>query len=186
MNTFDTRDDMIATLVPKNGVYAELGIFKGDFSKKLYSILQPSKLVLIDLFDGIVGSGDQDGNNFSLINIADVYKTLQLDNRFTFLKGDTSSILATFEDNAFDMVYIDADHSYDGCKKDLDIAFLKVKPGGWIMGHDYEINKNKAKREWVFGVRKAVDEFCKKHNLSIAAKGMDGYVSYAIKIPTTS
>jgi hypothetical protein len=33
---------MIAALVPKNGVYAELGIFKGDFSKKLHSILQPA------------------------------------------------------------------------------------------------------------------------------------------------
>lgn len=36
-----------------------------------------------------------------------------------------------------DLVFIDADHSYEGCHRDI-IAWLKVvKPGGWIGGHDY-------------------------------------------------
>jgi hypothetical protein len=31
-------------------------------------------------------------------------------------------------------------------------------------------------------VKQAVDQFCKKHDLKISAKGMDGCVSYAINL----
>jgi hypothetical protein len=40
------------------------------------------------------------------------------------------------------------------------VALHKVKPGGWIMGHDYEMNMQKARNFYTFGVRQAVDEFC--------------------------
>jgi hypothetical protein len=50
------------------------------------------------------------------------------------------------------------------------------------MGHDYEMNMNKAKKAYDFGVRKAVDEFCCEFSQKIYAKGLDGCVSYAIKI----
>jgi hypothetical protein len=80
------------------------------------------------------------------------------------------------------MIYIDGDHSYEGCKKDLEIAYKKCKSGGYIMGHDYEMNMKKATREYFFGVKRAVDEFCQVYKQSICAKGLDGCVSYAIRI----
>ena len=40
LKIFETRDEMI-TIVPKNGVIAELGVFKGEFSKKIDEICQP-------------------------------------------------------------------------------------------------------------------------------------------------
>ena len=185
MILFDTRDEMVEKLVPKNGVYAELGVFTAQFSNKLYSMLRPSKLVLVDLFnDRNSGSGDQDGNNFSHANLITVYEKIKHDTRFTVIRGDTSSIILSFPDQTFDMIYIDADHSYEGCKKDLNAALKKVKAGGWIMGHDYEINHAKARTNWVFGVYQAVNEFCSKNNLTIAAKGNDGCVSYAIQLPS--
>ena len=30
-----------------------------------------------------------------------------------------------------------------GCKRDLEVAYKKVKSGGYIMCHDYEVNKDK-------------------------------------------
>jgi hypothetical protein len=84
------------------------------------------------------------------------------------------------KDESIDAIYIDGDHSYEGVKKDLESAYSKIKRFGWIMGHDYEMNMTKAKKEYKFGVRKAVDEFCSKYNLKIFAKAMDGCVSYAI------
>ena len=66
--------------------------------------------------------------------------------------------------------------------KDLEAAYSKVKSGGWIMGHDYEMNMSKAHTVYdCSGLKKAVDEFCTKYNLSIQYLGMDGCVSYAIK-----
>jgi trans-aconitate methyltransferase len=40
-------------------------------------------------------------------------------------------------DGSLDLVFIDADHSYEGCKADILAWRSKVRPGGWLMGHDY-------------------------------------------------
>jgi hypothetical protein len=36
-----------------------------------------------------------------------------------------------------DLVFIDGDHSYDGCLNDIRLWRRAVKSGGWIGGHDY-------------------------------------------------
>lgn len=173
---------MISELVPKNGTYAEVGIFKGDFSNFICKTLTPTKFFVIDLFTGITGSGDQDGNNFEYCNLDDIYTKMMNDSRFIVMKGDSSRCISSLDDNSLDMIYLDGDHSYEGVKRDINVAFKKVKNDGWLMGHDYEMNMIKAKKEYQFGVRQAVDEFCKNNNQKIYAKGMDGCVSFAIKI----
>jgi hypothetical protein len=50
-----------------------------------------------------------------------------------------------------DLVYIDACHSYECVRNDLNAWFGKVKKGGIIAGHDYKNND--------YGVRQAADEF---------------------------
>lgn len=56
-----------------------------------------------------------------------------------------------FEDESIDMVYIDALHTYEDVKNDIEKWFLKVKIGGIVAGHDYQK---------IFpGVIKAVEEF---------------------------
>ena len=186
IRTFDTRENMIATLVPIHGVYAEIGVFKGEFADFLAKTLSPSQLVLIDYFDGLMGSGDKNGNNFEMVDLGHVYKHLShMSTQFPalkVLKGDSVAMLSTFPDNTFDMIYIDADHSYEGSKRDIEVAFRKVKHHGWIMGHDYEMNMKKAHRAYEFGVKQAVDEFCEQNNQRIYAKGLDGCVSFAIKV----
>jgi hypothetical protein len=182
---YDNRIDMIFDLVPSEGVYCEIGVFKGDFTKELMK-LRPSKILLLDIFEGKCGSGDQDGNNFENINLSESYENLKdlysKNPEVSILKGDSSTLLSLENDNTFDMIYIDGDHEYEGCKKDLLEAYKKVKNGGWLMGHDYEMNMNKANTVYSFGVRKAVDEFCKEFSQIIYAIGNDGCVSYAIKI----
>ena len=37
----------------------------------------------------------------------------------------------------WDFVFIDADHSYDGCRRDIELWLPRVKPGGTIAGDDY-------------------------------------------------
>lgn len=36
-----------------------------------------------------------------------------------------------------DYVFIDGDHSYEGVKRDIAAWLPKIRPGGWIGGHDY-------------------------------------------------
>ena len=179
---YDNRIEMVRDLIPECGTYGEIGVFKGEFASALHKLLDPSKIVLFDLFTGRTGSGDQDGNNFSHVSLDDVFKTLKADGRFELEKGDSSSNLSKYPDNYFDMIYVDGDHSYEGCKRDLVVAYSKVKPNGYILGHDYELNMKKAQTAWEFGVRQAVDEFCVQTGQTIKAKGLDGCVSYAIQV----
>ena len=54
----------------------------------------------------------------------------------------------------FRSVYIDGNHLYDFVKKDLNLCYSKVKPGGLITGDDY------SEGGWSSGgVKRAVDEF---------------------------
>lgn len=71
-----------------------------------------------------------------------------------------------FKDNYFDLVYIDADHSYEGCLRDLEDWYPKVKKGKFLLGDDYRVYEGKGKRVGIkFGVIEAVNEFAKKNNL---------------------
>lgn len=182
---FPDRITMISELIPKQQIYGEIGVFKGEFAKSLLSILEPQKLVLFDLFEGRTGSGNADGNYYDEVDLHTEYIRLQCElpnNIVSFQKGNSSTNVKEFPDNYFTMIYIDGDHSYEGCKNDLEVALLKVKAGGWIMGHDYTMNMEKARISYSFGVKQAVDEFCDRYKQTICAFGMDGCVSYAIHV----
>lgn len=56
-----------------------------------------------------------------------------------FLHIGTSSTIVPGLIPNFDMVFIDGDHSYRGVQTDLDLAFDKVKFGGLIVCHDYDV-----------------------------------------------
>lgn len=53
-----------------------------------------------------------------------------------------------FEDQSYDLVYIDGDHSREAVERDIELYLPKVKKGGWIGGHDFATWK---------GVTKAVN-----------------------------
>jgi len=58
-----------------------------------------------------------------------------------------------FAEGSVDLVFVDADHSYEGVRDDIEAWLPKVRKQGWIGGHDY---KNIDPR--FGGVDKAVDE----------------------------
>jgi hypothetical protein len=190
MQIFDTRDEMIAS-IPKGGLMAELGVFKGEFSVKIDEICQPDELILIDSWTGErLYSGNVDGNHRNGVRQyytgEELYYLTEMNIKecrgiVTMLKANTD-VLRAFTDNIFDMIYVDADHSYEGVLNDLINAYHKIKNGGYIMGHDYEHNMHKTNNSYSFGVKQAVDEFCRQYNQEISMKGMDGCVSYGIKI----
>ena len=117
MKFYNTRNDLLS-FFEKNLVVCEIGVFKGDFAKVIKSVMNPKELHLIDLFSGDMTSGDKDGNNIETIKLDPFYEDLisfyKLDNSVFIKKGKSSYVLKTYQDNYFDFVYIDADHSYEG------------------------------------------------------------------------
>lgn len=121
--------------LPKESVCAELGVLDGKYTKEIISRTNPTELVLVDI--------DSDIENV--------------------IKGDSVEVMNTFEDNYFDWVYIDTDHSYELTKKELEVCSRKVKDDGYIALHDYiwydYFNSILDDSDIYFGVVKAVNEF---------------------------
>lgn len=73
-----------------------------------------------------------------------------------------------FSNETFDFVYIDADHSYEGCLRDLNCWYPKIKRGGILAGHDFispELTVRMGHKT-VFGVIQAVKEFLQTNNIT--------------------
>lgn len=121
--------------LPKESVCAELGVLEGKYTKEIISRTNPTELVLVDK--------NSDSENI--------------------IKGDSVEVMNTFEDNYFDWIYIDTDHSYELTKKELEVCSRKVKDDGYIALHDYiwydYFTSILDDSDIYFGVVKAVNEF---------------------------
>lgn len=53
------------------------------------------------------------------------------------IQKDSVLGLDQFGDHSVDFIYIDGGHSYTQVKADIQKAKEKIKPYGWIGGHDY-------------------------------------------------
>jgi hypothetical protein len=84
------------------------------------------------------------------------------DTRVKVIRDFSKNASLMFEDDYFDFIYIDADHTYEAVKSDLESWYPKLKKGGIMSGHDYvEVTTSVP-----FGVVQAVNEFLKKNNIS--------------------
>jgi predicted O-methyltransferase YrrM len=185
---FDTRNEMLQYYCDKlsNPKILEIGVFKGDFLDYLVKNCNIGSIDAVDLFEGISCSGDVDGNNvvfydigLSYLELTEKYKDVS---NVKICKANSVKFLQNQEDDIYDIIYIDGDHSYEGVKNDLINSYSKIKNGGYIMGHDYEMNMTKANNIYYFGVKQAVDEFCMNYGQNVIAKAFDGCVSYCIYI----
>lgn len=81
--------------------------------------------------------------------------------RTRVIRGESSVTAELFGDASCDFVFIDADHRYEAVVRDIAVWLPKVRPGGWIGGHDY------ATPGFDDGVVRAVDEFADRTGLPI-------------------
>ena len=72
----------------------------------------------------------------------------------------SADVLAGYEDDHFDWIYIDGNHRYEPVLADLRLARAKVKPGGLITGDDYDWRPHEA-----YPVKRAVADFVEEAGL---------------------
>jgi len=73
--------------------------------------------------------------------------------RTKILRKSAPEAAKTFSTDYFDFIYIDGDHSYEGCLRDLKSYYPLARAGALISGHDYSYG----------GVARAVDDFIRAH-----------------------
>lgn len=75
-----------------------------------------------------------------------------------FKQGDSSDIAMQY-DWTVKVLFIDGDHSYEGCKADIDAWYPKMAKDGVMLFHDCD--------ETSPGVVQAVEEFAAQHGLEV-------------------
>lgn len=170
MTAAEQRAEAILKRLPKENPKAcEIGVFTGQLSRILLRERQDLTLYMIDAWSDISSEEYKATKDYhaklSLEQQEHFYNltrgcVAKYGDRGKIVRKFSSEAVNGFPDQYFDLVFIDADHSYEGCKKDIEAYHSKVKKGGYLGGHDYENYENDLK----FGVTQAVDEYIKENN----------------------
>jgi len=140
---FADRSDMVCAFgLPPDATIVEVGVGLATFSEFMLRTISLRQFVAIDNFrlhelPEIWGRPTKDV--FGQQTHAEWYRSTlsQYTDRMVVREGDSSEQLAGFPDNHFDMIYLDADHTYEGVRRDGLQAIAKVKSTGFIVFNDY-------------------------------------------------
>ena len=129
---------------------AEIGVRDGTNAIDMMEELNIDKIFLVDPFcpyydgDNYIDQPTQSRYYYNLFKkIAPYFGKLVLVTRTSAFGS------GLFDDEFFDYIYIDGDHSYKEVVKDLKYWYPKIKKDGLFAGHDISMED----------VKKAVDEF---------------------------
>lgn len=117
--------------IPVNGVYLEVGVHQG---RSLWTAREAAKKSVeiygVDILDDPKIKGTH------------------------FIQGDSKTL--DF-DKVIDVIFIDGDHSYEGCKADIENWYPRMKENGVMLFHDCDDTSP--------GVVQAVKEFVEENKL---------------------
>lgn len=176
-----------ALLTTSSGQYgeamaAEIGVFRGKTSAVLLTDHPNLLLYMIDPWrpfgadSEYARTGDYmaiqseavcENNYQEALKVTDFAK-----DRRIVLRDLSCKVVELFEDEAFDLVFIDAEHSYPAVKQDISLWWPKVRVGGVLCGHDYS-------QKAFPGVVQAVDEWAA--SIGTHSQFMPGWVWYVRK-----
>lgn len=74
------------------------------------------------------------------------------------IQGESAEVGKTWDNGLIDLLFVDADHSYEGVKADIEAWEKHIKPGGLIVFHDCA-KEGKECHPVHYEVKKAVDEW---------------------------
>jgi predicted O-methyltransferase YrrM len=147
------RVAMLAAL-PGRGRWCEVGTADGEFAEQILTICHPDILHLVDSW-----SAEHDTR---YADMEEAVKQRLYGQPIETHRGYSTGILASFPEDYFDVIYIDAGHGYADTLAELKLSRQKVKPGGLITGHDYVTGTWRTQDR--YGVVEAVNAFCVQYN----------------------
>lgn len=150
----DTELEKLKELAGESESIAEIGSWKGRSTRTLLESCKG------DVYAVDHWKGSQSDLSVLVAENNDVYaeflKNVGHYPNLHILKGESTEMVNKFNGNKVDMVFIDADHSYESCKADIEAWLPKCRK--IICGHDYT--------SMFPGVIQAVDEKFGKPNIS--------------------
>ena len=148
----------------------EVGVGTGNNAYDMYRYLKPTMMYLVDFYKKYQVLN---GPRYKTVDLSD--KKWEVESRFKKVSNvklieDESVKVAKDFKNKLDFVYIDACHNYEDVLADMDAWCPTVKDGGILAGHDWDAP--------IFGVRRAVEEWCGKNDFNTELKhvGCDWWI----------
>jgi predicted O-methyltransferase YrrM len=156
VNSLDLRGDAV-----------EVGVFEGLFSEHILKYCRVRKLYSIDPWLEFSNSEYTDRANAAQKVQDNRYEAVcrrlgQFAQRSEVLRKTSVEGAKQFADKSLDFIYIDANHSYQGCLEDLSVWWPKLKSGGVIAGDDFVDSSISGTQ---YGVKSAVSEFFGEKNI---------------------
>lgn len=153
----------------ENPIGVEIGLAEGFTTEYL---LESHENLIMYCIDPFVNYVDWNGNNLN--EREDVYRqflerTDRYKDRIRLIRKTSDDAAKEILDNSVDFVFIDGLHTYDQVTKDMTNYYSKVKNGGILSGHDYNI---------ITEVKRAVNEFASKQNKEVLEEANDVWYWY--------
>ena len=179
------RTDLLH-LLPKGGEVAEIGVATGEFSQEILARAKPRKLHLVDPWTHQERDDYQrDGNNVDdrtqeqrFQDVSTRFAAERAAGQVEIHRAYSQDVAGDFADGQLDWLYIDGLHSYEGVASDLRHYKDKVKPEGFILGHDYT-NHARA-QEMDFGVVEAVNDFVQEEGYDFLVLTDEVFPTYVL------
>jgi hypothetical protein len=139
------RYDWLCAMINKNNysVGAEIGCAKGSTTRVLLARNPDLKLYAVDLWS-VIPEGNAKDDTYDTWKFEPLKQTFNsvtkpYRNRMTILKGISWEMAGKVADKSLDFIFIDAGHDAESVKKDIIAWTPKVKDGGLISGHDFNL-----------------------------------------------
>ena len=145
-------------------VGCEIGVYRGWNAFNMLKYLPIEQLYLVDPYEGCE-SYKMETDPKDNLKACRKHLRKYMD-KVVFVKKLSEEAIDDIPE--IDFCYIDANHSYEYVKKDINLYYPKIKKEGYIGGHDFHIND--------IGVIHAVLEFGKENNLELQGFPRDWWV----------
>ena len=146
---------IIASYCEGKDLVVELGTCMGNTAKMMSYLSR--RVMTFDLFEDMSGITDQSqlamyqqqfiGRPHYFHNIKSYLRNYP---NVEVMQGNTPDMTRFCHDNSIDVLFVDADHSYTGVKKDYEAWFIKVKPGGYFIFHDCCPDTTGVSQVWLY------------------------------------
>ena len=142
-------------------IVVEVGVAEGRYSQEMLA-WNLEKLYLVDIWEEvpfITGCASfpkkwHDDNYESVKKVQE-----QSNGVIEILKGFSHDKSKEVPDESCGLIYIDGDHTYEGCKTDIKYWLPKLVQGGVMAFHDYA--------NPTYGVGRAVNEYCSVNEIEV-------------------
>lgn len=148
-------------------VICEVGVFAG---RNFFPMIahNPKVAIAVDSWteDGVFSHNDSGLSQQALDRQYVDFINRTIDKPFVKVYREYSEIAVEhFPDEFFDFIYIDGDHTYEGCLSDIENWYPKVKKGKFLTGDDYV--RTVEPIGVTYDVKRAVNDFVVKNNLAV-------------------